>query len=102
MVVVLTALILGATVVEVTLLLRPRPQPVVEHRPAPSVLDERLLDYVVVTLKSGTTFAGVLYAEDSGAVVLCKAEHVQRDGSRLPADGEVVVLRSDIDFIQRP
>jgi small nuclear ribonucleoprotein (snRNP)-like protein len=102
MVLVLTALILCATVVEVTLLLRPRPQPVVEHRPAPSLLDERLLEQVVVTLKSGTTFAGVLYAEDSGAVVLCKAEHWQRDGSRLPADGEVVVLRSDIDFIQRP
>lgn len=102
MTVVLTALIVCLTVIAVVVLLRPRPQPVVAVNAPPSVLDERLLDSVVVTLKSGTTFAGVLYAEDRGAVVLCKAEQLGPDGLRVPADGEVVVLRGDIDFIQRP
>lgn len=78
------------------------PAPALPPVPARSVLDERLLDYVVITLKSGTTFGGVLYAEDSGAVVLAKAEHVQRDGSKVSADGEIVILRGDVDFIQRP
>jgi small nuclear ribonucleoprotein (snRNP)-like protein len=108
MVAVLTALIVGVTVVVVTVLLRPdrtppAPPPLPEPSPPPlGVLEERILHEVIVTLKSGTTFAGVLYAEDSGAVVICKAEHVARDGKRVPADGEVVVLRGDIDFIQRP
>jgi small nuclear ribonucleoprotein (snRNP)-like protein len=101
-IVVLTTLLLCATVVELALLLRPRPQPVVEHRPVPSILDERLLTDVVVTLKSGSSFAGVLYAEDSGALVICKAQQLFADGSRVSADGEVVVLRGDVDFIQRP
>lgn len=103
MTVVLTALIFCLTVVQVTLLLRPRPQPVIPHEPkTPSVLDERLLDYVIVTLKSGSTFGGVLYVEDSGAVVLAKAEQYMPEGTRVPADGEIIVLRADVDFIQRP
>jgi small nuclear ribonucleoprotein (snRNP)-like protein len=104
MVVVLTALLVCLTSIELAWLLRPRPQPVVAHEPerVASVLDERLLEYVVVTLKSGTTFGGVLYVEDAGAVVLAKAEHIKRDGTKVPADGEIVVLRGDVDFIQRP
>lgn len=97
----LAVLFAGITIVAVVWIVTRRPQPTPPPR-TPSVLDERLLESVIVTLKSGTTFAGVLYAEDSGAVVLCKAEQVERDGRKIPADGEVVVLRGDIDFIQRP
>lgn len=67
-----------------------------------SVLDERLLATVVVTLKSGTAFRGVLYAEDSGAVVLCNAEQLTADGATPRADGEIIILREDVDYVQRP
>lgn len=102
MILLVTCLLLVVTVAQVALLLRPRPQPVVVSEPVRSVLDERLLASVVVTLKSGTTFGGVLYAEDRGAVVLMRAEQIGDDGIRVPADGEVVLFREDIDFIQRP
>lgn len=86
------------TVIVVAVLYRPRPAPL-----APlTVLDERILDQVVVTLKSGSTFGGILYAEDQGAVVLAKAENIAADGKKTPADGEIVLLRETIDFIQRP
>jgi small nuclear ribonucleoprotein (snRNP)-like protein len=99
---VLTVALVCMSAVMIVLLLRPRPQPVVPHEPPGSIMDERLLEYVVVTLKSGTTFGGVLYEEDRRAVVLCKADHIRPDGSKVSADGEIVVFRSDIDFIQRP
>lgn len=103
MTVVLTALIVCATLIGVTLLLRPHLHRVVPHEPTrPSVLDERLLEYVVVTTKTGTTFGGVLYVEDKGAVVLAKAEHFMPDGSKTSADGEIIILRADVDYIQRP
>lgn len=88
-----------ASVVIIAILRR---SPAATPTPMRSILDERLLDTVVVTLKSGTTFSGALYAEDEGAVVLCNASQLQRDGTLVPADGEIVLFRSDVDFIQRP
>ena len=68
-----------------------------------SVLDGCMLERLYVTLRSGSTFFGVLYAESSGAVaVLCNAEHIQGPDVRVPVDGQVVILRDDIDFMQRP
>lgn len=98
---VAVAFIVCFTVVCLALVLRSRP---VAPPPArvPSVLDERLLQTVIVTLKSGTTFRGALYAEDAGAVVLCHAEEIRQDRTRVAADGEIILLRGDIDFIQRP
>ncbi len=101
MTVVIVSLIGSVTVLAVARMYLSRPVPPIPQRVA-SLLDERLLASVVVTLKSGTAFAGVLYAEDKGAVVLCKAEHIAPDGSRTAVDGEVVMLRSDVDFVQRP
>lgn len=95
--------IAAVTVMVVAWVFRPQPPaPVVVEPRVRSLLDERLLDRVVVTLKSGTSFAGLLYAEDHGAVVLCNAEQLQPDGTTVPADGEIVVFRSDVDFVQRP
>lgn len=88
--------------VTVLLLARFRPSPAPTVAPVRSILDERLLETVVVTLKSGTSFRGALYAEDSGAVVLCRAEQIGSDGVRVPADGEIVLLRESVDFVQRP
>lgn len=105
MVVVAVAMIAAAALVAVAHIFRPRSAPPALPMPAErpvSVLDEYVLEPIVVTLKSGTSFAGVLYAEDAGAVVVCKAELLEQDGKRLPVDGEVVLLRAEIDFIQRP
>lgn len=99
---VVTVLILCLTVVEVAVLLRPRPQPVIVQKDQRSLLDERVLEQVVITLKTGTSFGGVLYAEDRGAVVLCNASQLKADGSKVPADGEIILLRDTIDFVQRP
>jgi small nuclear ribonucleoprotein (snRNP)-like protein len=95
----ITIVACGTIVVLVAMWLRRPDQAADQFR---SVLDERLLEYVVVTLKSGTSFGGVLYVEDSGALVLAKAEHLRDDGTKIPADGEIILLRSDVDFIQRP
>jgi hypothetical protein len=59
---------------------------------------------VVVTLKSGAAFDGVLYQADRGAWVLRNAHALGAadDGANVPVDGEVLILTSDIDFAQRP
>lgn len=58
---------------------------------------------VIVTLKSGAAFRGVLFDSDGGTVVLRNAEHVDAGASALVAvDGEVLVFRSEIEFLQRP
>lgn len=71
----------------------------------------RLFDYfrpypelrtVIVNLKSGTAFRGVVWRRRGPFVVLRKAE-LLRQAERSPAtslDGEVLVQRADIDFIQ--
>ena len=68
------------------------------------LLRERLRRRVILTTKAGETFAGVLYAADSEAVVLRQAEAlgVGERGSNLVVDGEVLILRVDVSFIQLP
>jgi small nuclear ribonucleoprotein (snRNP)-like protein len=99
-IIILSVFLVCVTVVAVTWMMTQRKM--VTEKPRSTVLDERLLDYVVVSLKSGTTFGGVLYVEDDGAVILAKAEQYNPDRTRTPADGEIILLRSDIDYIQRP
>lgn len=57
---------------------------------------------VVLTLKSGRSFRGVLWSVDGEAVVLRNAEALVVDSAPIPVDGEVIVLRGDIEFFQRP
>jgi small nuclear ribonucleoprotein (snRNP)-like protein len=57
---------------------------------------------VVVTLKSGTAFRGVLYSADPAVLVLRNAEAISPDGNAVIVDGEVVLLAGEIDFLQRP
>ena len=68
------------------------------------LLRERLRHRVVLTTKVGESFAGVLYAADSEAVVLRQAEAlgVGERGANLVVDGEVLILRADVSFIQLP
>lgn len=55
---------------------------------------------VVVTLKSGGGFKGVLVDDDSRAVVLRNVESLE-DAKLLPVDGEVIVPWSDVKYLQR-
>lgn len=68
------------------------------------LLRERLCNKVVVTLKTGTAFSGVLYAADDRAVILrdTQALGAALNGDHVAVDGELVLFRTDIDFLQRP
>jgi len=58
---------------------------------------------VIVTLKSGMAFRGVLFDADPETIVLRNAEAVEA-GTDLPVkvDGEVLIDRSQVEFMQRP
>lgn len=68
------------------------------------VLRNRWRERVVVTLKSGESFMGVLWSNDSRALVIRQASAVGAGENRsdLPLDGEVIVLLADVAFLQRP
>jgi hypothetical protein len=67
-------------------------------------LDRFLRETVVVTLKTGAAFQGVLFEHDDRAWILREAHAlaVQPDATNLPVDGEVVLLVGDIAYAQRP
>lgn len=68
------------------------------------ILRSRVLERVVVTLKTGESFAGVLFAIDSRALVLRQATATGAGQRRedLPLDGELIALLPDVAYIQRP
>jgi small nuclear ribonucleoprotein (snRNP)-like protein len=68
------------------------------------LLVERTRRRVLVTLKSGEAFSGVLFAVDREAIVLREAVAVgygQRS-ENVPVEGEALILRSDIAYMQLP
>lgn len=70
---------------------------------ADRLLRERLREYVVVTLKSGEAFGGVLYGADSRSFVLRDAKALTDASARpVPVDGELILPRDQIDYFQRP
>lgn len=71
---------------------------------ADRLLRERLCDKVVVTLKTGAAFSGVLFKVDGRVVILrdTRALEAGPTGDHVAVDGELVVFRSDIDYLQRP
>lgn len=62
---------------------------------------QRLRKSVIVTLKDGTAFAGVLWAVDPEIVVLRNTVSLG-DEKRVPVDGEVLLERGEIAFYQLP
>jgi small nuclear ribonucleoprotein (snRNP)-like protein len=67
------------------------------------LLRQRLLRRVLVTLKSGASFAGVLYAADRETLILRNAQQLDvPDQGAVPADGEMLLFRADVDFMQLP
>lgn len=68
------------------------------------LLKERLHHRVIVTLKNGQSFQGVLWSCDPQAWVLRDAEAlgVAENNTNLPVDGEVILLVSEIAYAQKP
>ncbi len=74
------------------------------HRSAHGLLATRRRRSVLVTLKSGESFSGVLMASDAHALVLHQAQAlgIGENRTNVAVDGEVVILRPDVSFIQIP
>lgn len=68
------------------------------------LLRDRLRSRVVVTMKSGQSFDGVLYDLDDRVWFLRDASALGagEKNTNLPLDGEVVLLSAEIAFAQRP
>lgn len=67
------------------------------------VLRRRHLKVVIVTLKTGETFRGVLWQHDSEALVLRNTESLRgNEAAGVAVDGELILQRADVAFIQRP
>jgi small nuclear ribonucleoprotein (snRNP)-like protein len=67
------------------------------------VLRSHLRSRVIVTLKSGAAFDGVLVEADDRAWVLRDCTALGGSQSRpIPVDGEVIVLAQDVDYAQKP
>jgi small nuclear ribonucleoprotein (snRNP)-like protein len=68
------------------------------------VLTSRFRERVVVTTKTGEAFDGILYSADSKALVLRQSAAVGAGENKtdLPLDGELIVLLSDVAYMQRP
>jgi small nuclear ribonucleoprotein (snRNP)-like protein len=68
------------------------------------LLRSRMRTTVIANLKSGMSFRGVLFEVDNRSLVLRNTEALGRsgDGVHIPVDGEVVIARSDVEFIQKP
>lgn len=68
------------------------------------LIRQRLRHRVIVTLKDASAFAGILYAADPEAVVLREASQLDAGPKREPVgvDGELLLLRGDILYVQIP
>jgi small nuclear ribonucleoprotein (snRNP)-like protein len=69
------------------------------------LIREHLRRKVIVTLKTGEGFGGVLFSADSEAVVLRDAVLLDGNGTDrtpTPVDGELLVLRADVSYLQFP
>lgn len=57
---------------------------------------------IVVNLDDGTTIAGVLFQQAGPLLVLKNAHLVASNAEPVPLDGDVIVERSRVVFIQAP
>lgn len=66
------------------------------------ILRQHLRKAVLCSLKSGTAIRGIAFAADADCVVLRDCVIVEEGGDRvpIPVDGEIVVLRPDIAYLQ--
>jgi len=55
---------------------------------------------VIVNTKTGKAFRGVLWRKRWGYLVLREAEMLKPRGETVRVDGEVVIERENVDFLQ--
>lgn len=98
------ALILAVGGVAVAWLITHAPAPAPPSSDPESLLDALAREKVIVTLKSGASFSGVLYALDAQAFVLRNTQALGAGarGEHLPVDGELLFFLSDVEYLQRP
>jgi small nuclear ribonucleoprotein (snRNP)-like protein len=68
------------------------------------VLRSRLRRKVIVTLKTGDAFQGLLFEADRQALVLREAVGVGAGpaGAHVGVDGELLILLADVAYLQIP
>lgn len=68
------------------------------------LMAERLRRKVLVTLKSGDGFSGVLFSADRDCLVLREAVAVAYGprSESVPVGGELLILRADVAYMQLP
>ena len=71
-------------------------------RPSDRLLQDHLLTRYVVTIASGETFDGLLAAVDTRTLVLRDVGVLKVDGGLTPVDGDVVLRRDAVSYMQRP
>lgn len=59
-----------------------------------------VLRRVIINLKTGRSFKGVLWERRGEYLVLREAQMIRERESPLPVDGELVVDKTNIDFMQ--
>jgi small nuclear ribonucleoprotein (snRNP)-like protein len=63
----------------------------------------RLRDDLIVTMRSGEAFRGVLVEADARSLVLRNAKALTDSSPRpVPVDGELILDREQVDYMQRP
>jgi small nuclear ribonucleoprotein (snRNP)-like protein len=64
---------------------------------------DRVREDVIVTMRSGEAFRGVLHDADGRSFVLRDAKALTDASARpVPVDGELVLDRAQIEYMQRP
>ena len=71
-------------------------------RPSDRLLRGHLLTRYVVTIASGETFDGLLAAVDTRTLILRDVGVLKVDGGLTPVDGDVVLRRDAVSYMQRP
>lgn len=54
---------------------------------------------VVVNLKTGAAIDGVLW-DERGQLIVLRDANLHNDGGHAPLDGEIIIDRLNIDFVQ--
>lgn len=57
---------------------------------------------LLITTKDGHTWRAVLMEADANTLSLLEAEHISSDGTATKADGQVLVPRGDVAYMQIP
>jgi small nuclear ribonucleoprotein (snRNP)-like protein len=57
---------------------------------------------VIVNMKTGRAFRGILWKQAGSLLVLRNAEMLEPNRPPVPVDGQVVIERTEVEFIQMP